>query len=392
MRIILLGLFSALLCLALPAWAQDATPDAPGTFNISYEEVVQQTITSGGYFDTWRLVAQVGDVIVVYMRASDGLAPYVAILDPGSNQVASSAAGAVNGEVTAEWTVTQAGIYTIVATRVDDEFGSTTGSYELQVRNANPVQPTFAPEIIFQCQDFTAANVLNVDFGDDAGQTEGYRVSVYGLDGFLPVIRVYLSIANVTDCSQDESGMAGDVLTLPGGETFTVPEGDIRTAARLTFGGVERLGEVNLTIGSANSAPGRYVLVIEGLNVGTTQDVDTIRVSSGPLAAGSPVLVYMVRAANSRVDPYMESFTLDGSVLVCDDAGRRTCLSQVPAFRDAALLFADGTDLIGSRFDAGLQIAPIYDAPLQINSSSFGGNTAGFYALVFIGQLPITNP
>ncbi|MFN8371806.1 MAG: hypothetical protein U0694_02870 [Anaerolineae bacterium] len=385
-----LGFF---LLVWFPAQAQDATPDAPGTFQISYDETVQQSITPGGFYDTWRLSAQTGDVIVAYMRASNGLAPFLAILDPSSDVVAQSTAGEVNGEVTVEWTVVTAGIYTVYASRVDDQYGTTTGDYELEVRNANPQPNAVDPyeNATFQCQDFEAATAITVDFGDDPDQTSAYRISVYGFDGLQPVINIYIPDLNVSDCSSDGRFMGGDVLTLPNDMTLTVPEGDSPIAGRLNISGADRMGIISLTIGAAYRLPGRYVVVIEGLHIGA-QDGDSISIGSGPLAAGSPVLLYMVRAQNSRLDPFVQAVLNDGTLLTCDDAGRRTCAGDVPTFRDSSIVFSEGNPLVGSRFDAGLLLAPALGELLTVGMTSFEYRTSGEYALVIIGQLPAATP
>jgi hypothetical protein len=392
MRIKILLLISLFLFTVIPAQAQEATPDAPGNFLIFYDEIVQQTITEGGFYDTWRVDAEVGDVIVAYIRASNGLAPFAAILDPGSDVVAESIEGEVNGIISVEWAVVAAGRYTVLATRVGDQYGTTTGDYELEVRNAtggtstaevNPLE-----QATFQCQDFEAVNVLSVNFNEDAGQTDSYRISVYGFDGLQPVIRIYIPTLDLNDCSRDSQFMVGDTLTLPNEMTTTVLSEESHTAARLTLTGVEQMGGINLVIGSAYRTTGRYVLVIEGFNVGEGRDGDFIDIANGPLAAASPLLVYMVRAQGSRVDPFAQTILNDGTLLTCDDAGRRTCQSGVPTFRDSSIIFNEGVSIIGSRFDAGLSVAPALGEHMQIGVTSFEYRTTGQYSIVIVGQLP----
>jgi hypothetical protein len=388
-------LLSLFLMVIFPVQAQEPTPDAPGSFPISYDETVNQTITQGGFYDQWHLQANAGDTIVVYMTASNGLAPYAAILDPGADTVATSIAGEVNGVVTVEWTVVEAGIYTIVATRVDDEFGTTTGDYELLVRNATSAAPTMNPmeEAVFQCTDFEAANVISLDFGEDVGQTDQFRISVYGFDGLQPVIRIYIPSLNLLDCSRDGRFSIGDVLSLPNQMALTVPEGDSHTAARLNLTGVQEMGSIiSLTVGAARPTTGRFALVVEGFQIGEDHDVDSFTLTNGALAAASPLLVYMVHAQNSRVDPFMFTTLSDDTQLTCDDAGRRTCMSDVPSFRDLGFTFSDGNPLIGTRFDAGLLVAPVLREHLDISVTSYDYRTTGAYALVIIGQLPALTP
>jgi len=98
------------------------------------------------------------------------------------------------------------------------------------------------------------------------------------------------------------------------------------------------------------------------------------------------MLVYMVAAENSRLDPQLE---LLSTGLVCDDAGRRGC-EDVPSFNraGATLHEGEGTAIVGDRFDAGLRLAPGNPDPQDIELRAFDGNTTGNYVIVVIGQLP----
>lgn len=378
----------ACLLLTTTALAQDPPGDQP----ISYDQIVTGTITDGAFFDWWRLEALQGDMIVIEMIGTEGLAPVVAILEPGGTAVANSPRDSQpNTTATLEFTVPVDGRYTILTTRAGDVNGTTTGSYVLTVRNAAVGASSSSSEydeVVFLCQNVEVINALTLEFSDDNPEQAQYRISVYGLDGLQPVIRLN-TIApdgqNVADCSSDETTMAGDVGTLPEtGETFTVAEGENPNVARLSLNVVGGMGTARLNIGSTQT--GRYMVVIEGLSIGFAGDTDPLFVRPAPRALNTPVQVYMVRRANSRVDPLM-SIALPDGVLTCDDAGRRDC-ADVPAFTDAGVSFSDGTALTGTRFDAGMQFTSGIEQGALIDLGSRANRTTGDYAVVVIGQLP----
>jgi hypothetical protein len=71
----------------------------------------------------------------------------------------------------------------------------------------------------------------------------------------------------------------------------------------------------------------------------------------------------------------------------CDDAGRRAC-AEVPSFNGAGVVFNLGGQIVGDRFDAGLNFALGNTDWQEIELGSFSGDTGGDYALVLVGELP----
>ncbi len=389
----LFSVITTLLLIVMTPWVAAQNEDT-GAAAITYDQVVTETIASDAIFDWWFLDALADDVLVVDMRGANGLAPLIGLLDPGGTLIARSEDGQVNGLTTMEFTLPEDGQYVIVATRVGNENGTSTGDYELRVRNAvgNYVRENPYQQVTFRCTDMQATNAATLEFADDFGTAEVYRINVYGMDGFVPVIRVYLDGVDVTDCSSNSQAMGGDSYSLPGGETVVV-EGDLlTTSAQLTITGANRAGNVSLTIGSRDGAPGRYMALIEGFAIDTPDDVDTISVGQGPLAAGAPLLVYMVAGKTERLDPSMELLTDnadEGETAdnVCDDAGRRGC-EDVPSLVGLRLTVGADVDIMGDRFDAGALLPPGNPQLRQFELSSFDGNTSGTYSLVLMGELP----
>jgi hypothetical protein len=282
------------------------------------------------------------------------------------------------------------GQHTVVATRVGNMQGTTTGRYVLDVRRAGGIPERENPfqEVIFRCTDFEAATVATLSFADDPETTNRYRINVYGLGDFKPVIRVYLSEPDLEDCSSDPSSTENISYTFPDQDTITLENDESPSAAQLMLTGADRMGLVTLTIGSKDGAPGRYMAVIDGFKIEPATDTDAIELRIGPLAALNPLQVYMVGAGNSRVDPTM-LFVGDNiaNSFSCDDTGRRDC-ENVPPIDGVGAVLNDGLRVMGDRFDAGVLFNPGNPDPTVIELGSFSSNTSGDYALVVMGQLP----
>lgn len=389
--------------IAFPALAQQ-DDDVPSVYPITYDQVIEDTITNTAIFDWWQLEASQGDIIVADMEASNGLAPLLGILDPSGSLVACSGGiispegepqgcgsdGEVDGKITLEYTALSSGQHTIVATRVGNMDGTTTGNYTLLVQRASSIPPRVNPfqEVVFRCQDFEAVTVATLKFADDPETVSYYRINVYGLGDFKPVIRVHLSLPDVEDCSSDPTSTEGIQYLFPDAEPITLENGESPSTAQLLLTGADRMGTITLTIGSKDGAPGRYMAVIDGFTIDPANDADAVEARIGPLATAQPIQLYMVAVGNSRVDPTM-SFVGDNiaNSFVCDDAGRRGC-EGVPAIDGTGAVLNDGLRIIGDPFDAGMLFNPGNPDPLSVDLGSFSTNTDGDYALVIMGELP----
>lgn len=388
-----------------------AQEDAPGQFRINYDQQVSETITDRAFFDWWRFNGQQGDIIVVEMTGADGLAPLIGLLDPNASLLTSSDETRVMGAnetAVLQYTLPEDGLYTIVATRNGIDQGDTIGSYTLTLQRVN-LQPSEDEsryvEVEFRCSELIVTTAAILSFDEDVrispdtpdGQiTEFYRMTVVGLDGFQPVIRVEapnINPDNYLDCSDDAQAMVNSTYTLPDGSIGIITEDTLDSAAQLTLtnsGPGNSFGELNFTVGSKDGASGRYMAVMEGLNIADARQVDIVALRQGPLAHGTNLQVYMVGAANSRLDPFMMWESEEGDILAsCDDANRRGC-EGMPSFADAGITFFEENtvQIIGDRFDAGLRFNTDTTEPIFINLMSRENNTHGDYALVIIGELP----
>jgi hypothetical protein len=383
-----------LLTSVLPVLAQD-NPDSVTVTDITYDSVEQDSITSSAFYDWWHIQAEAGDVMVVDMGGSEGLAPLLGVLDTTGTLVAKSTDGEPNQSVSLDYTIPKDGQYTIVATRVGNQQGTTTGRYAIRVRKANPPEQNNNPDqyedVTFACKDFEATTAAWLRFAEDPRPDLRYRITVYGLDGFVPVIRLKFDVpgqAPYEICNTNADATLTDTFTVPGEAERTITKDTLSTASQLIFAGADKAGLVNVTIASKNGAAGRYFAVIDGFSVGNAANTDTFDVRLGPLAKLTPLTLYMVAAENSRLDPFMK---WNSGNISCDDAGRGDC-KGVPSFNKAGVTLHESkvTTIVGDRSDAGLTLAPGTTNIMTLELGSRENDTYGDYALFLLGQLPAT--
>lgn len=402
---------AAFLLLPLPALAQDEEADQPTIQQIALETVVEDTITDRSFFDWWQVQLSSGDILEVQMLASDGLVPLLGLLSSGGDLLARSddeGPAEMDGTVVLTFTVEEGGLYTIVATRDGNDRGTSTGRYVLRASciNCGIERPNPYHMVEFRCGEDVAVTAFTISFMENHGPPgsrttpifEFYRLTVYGIDGFQPVIRALAEIQETPlDCSDDGSVMPGNSYTLPGQPPATVTEDDLPYMAQLTLQNIsttDLFGEITFTVGSKNGAPGRYMAVLEGMSISSRSDHDALIVRLGPLARYTEMLVYMVADAGTRLDPYMQLYEEgpledDHVPVACDDAGGRGCEHILPFTGAGTTIMAgEGRTIVGDRFDAGLLLAPGHPDPNVLLLSSRDNRTSGGYSLVFIGELP----
>ncbi len=398
----------SLCCLTLPLWAQDA--DTPVAATIQFDMTVQESITQVAFYDWWQISLVTGDEIRIEMQAYDGLVPLVGLMAPDRELVARSSMDDESPEPDSlaffEHRAETDGVYTIIATRFGNADGTSTGSYTLTALKTNFIPPRENDllESVFRCNEMLVTTALDLRFQEEVFipentpegvVVEAYRLTVYGLDGFQPVIRAFASIREERlDCSRDAEYIPNNIYTLPGAAPVTLTEADKEFSAQLGLRNASQeqfFGEVNLTMGSLDGQPGRYMAILEGLALQDRDDIDGLIVRLGPLAKTTGLTIYMVGAIDNRLDPYIEVLDANGDVLQsCDDAGL-TCEDILSFANAGATLTADNMVILGDRFDAGINLLPNNTDPLYIQLSSRQRSTSGKYAIVFLGELPPTN-
>lgn len=386
------------------AYAQQPTPtavDSPTLATIGFDVPVQETITDRAIFDRWTFSAAPGSIVLVSVQGAEGLAPLVGLGNVGGDLLYSSDGqheglrvdAEPNALVAFEYPIEVAGEYVIIVTRAGNETGTTTGSYTLLIRQATAsvAREETYQDVVFRCGADEVTTAATLQWAQEAG--EAYRISVYGLDGFRPLIRVVSSSdpANpLDDCAADAQDMGGDRFTLPGEAEVVLPEDAPVNAARFSVS--RAFTDITLTVGSIGGAPGRYVLVIEGFTLAPAREIDSLTARIGPLAARTTDMrVYMVRREATRLDPFLQYVdAADAVVADCDDAGRRTC-AEVPAITGMQFAFSapfgDLSALSGDTLDAGLRLMPGGPEPMGLLLTSLN-RAEGGYALVILGTLP----
>jgi len=367
---------------------------------ISFDQTVEDTITERSVFDFWRFTANRGDVVVVTMQASDGLAPLIGIADNTANVLARSDTlndgtrlpdAEVNGNTELEFEVMEAGNYTIIATRVGNQDGTTTGSYSLTLRLASR-SGSSSPypdinEVTFRCGEDIVQTALTIDLSTSTN-AEAYRFSVYGLDDFDPHIRITAGLdGEIKDCGADSQLMGGDEVRFPDEEPFIL-EDEIAPDNAAQFSVTAIADRIRVTVASPEETSGRYLLIIDGMIIDENDRGDTFEFWRGPLATESDIIVYMLKKNQNRLDPFV-SLLLDESLdeIECDDAGRFDC-ADVPAFVDLGVVMSDGTEMLGDRFSAGVRLESDILEPQSVSFSSRVARATGEYAVIVIGELP----
>lgn len=364
----------------------EAQPSGPRISPIDEATAVEGALDDEVPFEWWQFQATAGDHIRVLMTASAGLAPTLGLLDPAGQLISRSVDGAPNSIVGMEFFIQADGLYTIIAARAEAEPGAeTSGRYTLVLQRLNPPS-SVDTGVTFTCRDDELAVLAAIRFVHTSGETDvEYPIRIYGLDGLAPTIRVQTDFADSDICFSEGVNLTGDRVILPGEAPHEIADGNSAAQLTITTGPTEELGMVTITFGALPASPGRFLAVIEGFAIEPGGQINEIGLRHGPLAARSGDLwIYMVATgANNRLDPVMWSST--GAF--CDDAGRRGC-EDAPALTGAGVVAADGTPLLGGRFDAGMRI-PAGDREWHtLSLASFSGSTHGDYALILIGSLP----
>ncbi|MCS7070010.1 MAG: hypothetical protein NZM00_00775, partial [Anaerolinea sp.] len=239
-----------------------------------------------------------------------------------------------------------------------------------------------------------------VAFGQDEVQQSlstsvRYRFYIYGLEGLRPALLLRTGSADgqplegvitTNVCVENAADVLGDQFRLPDGTSGSVTEETLDEVAQLNVTGEGNYGVITAAFAARGGSGGRYIAFVGGLALDPPEDTDRFRVRVGPRAAlHQPLDVYVVGVgANNRLDPVLRLIGPNGEISTsCDDAGRRGCTGIAPVV-DAGVILNQGTRILGDRFDAGLRLPPGW---VTLDVASFGGNTRGEYALIFIGGI-----
>lgn len=403
--------FVSLCCMALlymgigvVALAQDEPVEDEGFLDqtINYSQTVEATISDESVFDFWRFYGTQGDSITITMVGANGLAPLLGLATQGFTVLArsdqqpdgSTQDALPNTSVAITFTLPETGEYVINASRAGNVSGTTTGSYALTLTIDDAAGAGGgSQDVTFLCGREEATTAVTLALVEDRDYSGVYRISVFGLDGFRPVIRGEVDSPGETSCGADGTTLGGARYQIPDEDEVTLPEEAPENAAQLIINQVGESGVVVITVGSIDGAPGRFLMLVEGVSLKPVGDVDRHNVRIGPLAASAPtpaeLLLYAIHAPETRLDTAINGFVDDPQAdqVGCDDAGRRDC-ADVPFADQFRVALPDGLVVQGDRLDAGVRMATGSTARVFLDISGRSNRTDGNYYLLLLGELP----
>lgn len=127
-----------------PVSNQDMPPGVEVMGDIAVGAQATGSINQNSFLHFYTFSGNAGDQITITMTSTDGLDPYLGILDPSDNVIAEdddSGGGATGYDAQISLRLPETGVYVIIATRAGIDQGTSTGSYTLQVTSGAPQAP-----------------------------------------------------------------------------------------------------------------------------------------------------------------------------------------------------------------------------------------------------------
>ncbi|MBK9122536.1 MAG: hypothetical protein IPM16_05355 [Chloroflexi bacterium] len=394
-RVSLYACIACLLIAVLTGSAAAQQDDSVTTTVILPGTEVTGVISAGALFDVWEFEGRAGEEYRVEMTGSDGLAPLVGLRSTSGDIVVASnvladgstAESEPNGSALLLFEIPSDGSYALIATRAGASTGRTTGSYILRfdlMRQPEPTPDTQA-DVTFRCGDDVLPAALALIVGDQGEQGDGLTVTVFGLDGFVPVVRLDRGDGQ-SPCVDESAALTSDewfVASLPDGTEVTFDDSNNEASVLLRHEHGDTPVPVTITIGGRGTLSGALVVVVEGLTIEREGDVDAVVVQPGPRARGSDMILWMLRAGFSRLDPLIE--VAEGAA--CADVGLRTCDESL---RGVSVARRNGAETVWQtdRLDSVGRLTLSELAGVETRLSSGNPRTTGGYTLVLYVSLP----
>jgi len=285
------------------------------------------------------------------------------------------------------------------------------GANTIRVTRRNPsvpgefsqqAAPTVAPSspsstggpsgVSFTCDNLQVTNGIEVVVNQmRPGST--YSATVIGIGDFDPILYVGETARRDQGLCNDDSRNAANVaVNLPG--LTGIIEANSRSS-NLSFSHSNRnLTDISFIVGSFNSTPGEFILILEGMAV--TQgdgagDPFSVYVTPGMIATGNPFMVAMI-GTERQLDPYFfatdsngnQVNSANGQQLACDDGGTQYCNAASFNMSGVQLRTAAGFVFNADEFDAVLLADPAaVPNPTTFYFSSSGRRSTGNYLLMF---------
>jgi hypothetical protein len=387
--------------------AQDNACDQLTT--ISYGQTVTGSLDDVNYITGYCFKGTTGDKVTINLIATSGdLDTYLGLSDDTGSTVYAENDDADSGtDSQIIFTLPEDGQYVIVVTRFGLDEGTSTGNFSLSLSSDSgttlPADEGEDVSIYVTCdtgeriRGGVQFSFINVNPGFS------YTVTAVGIDDFDPVLAVETQ-PGIGECNDDTPAASGSVVAVP-------DEGRVvgdATTAQVRFTSPRRGFPINITVGSYDDDPGRFVLIIEGLAIQPADELDgfSIRVPSD--VAEEPLGVYMI-ARYVDLDPYLAMGMGDGltnayvdgnfdpelvdyddieyPLFECNDAGLDEC-SDMPGFPGGPIAIANGSDYNPGSVDAGLMLTPNSSNPMLFVFGSNDSQSTGTYAIMIIGTVP----
>jgi hypothetical protein len=381
-----------LLSISLPTQAQNTPTSAP----IAVDVPVSDTITDAAPFDVWEFSALPGEQYRADMQAADGLAPLLGLRAPSgdiivaSNQFDNGTTQDAEPDdlITIFFEIPAVGDYALVATRVGTDNGTTQGSYTLTMTMiaAAPEPDDAYVDVAFRCSTTKVTTAVVIQFHEQSVPEGGYRITVYGFDGFDPVIRLGGDDGS-TGAPCELARLLEEQFAFEFGigerGDFTFAAADITGVARLDVP-IEQSEQVRITVGSRDGASGRFALHIDGFTIEAAGDSDALTLRSGPFARDEAVTMWMLRDGLSRLDPILAA---PEGIANCADLGLRSCSDGLTGA--SVRVFSEGAvQLSSDRLDAVVHFETTGLEPIELIAASQNPRTTGAYMLWLFGMLP----
>lgn len=410
-----------------PAQAQDQICTTSNT--ITVPGTSSGTISNTIYVVPFCFNGTSGQTVTISANATSGdLDTYIALFDPTLEEVYGEnddiESGNTDSELTVTLPVTQQ--YVILVSRFGVDEGTSTGNFTVNITTSGGSTTPGLDSVNFDFPavgDGTSSGNFNNDGSifitcDTGEEVRGgvqfsfiavnpgfsYTATAIGLDGFDPVVTVETR-PGIGTCNDDNSGVLGSRVDVPGfGNVFAD-----NTSAQVRFTSPSSGNPINISVGSFNDEPGRFVLIIEGLAISPFTELDGFAVRVPEAAQEEPLGVYMV-ARYVDLDPYLALYAGDGltnaysadgtlfpdsidydqvfgPLFECDDAGVGDC-DYSPNFENGNILISNGSSYNPGSVDAGLMLVPNTTDPLLYTFGSRNGASGGTYAILVTGFVP----
>jgi len=332
---------------APPVVQPTAAPTLPADYadfpTIAYDQTVEGQITAAKFLEVYVFEGKQDDTILVEMNSQNseevnGLDPMIILLDDSRIPLIEND-DIVDGEVRdsrIEFTLPKTGYYAIVATRFDQENGTSEGGYSLTLTGPGSFESTPENETPVAQTPVTRIPSTALEPSAPLQAIFDQPVTAYT---FNAAANVVIDLTMTTDPGVDSVLILADqnlneVLSSGTGELagITIPaDGEYLVLVAPRFGPVEAAGSGYILALSGAGETGEpetaTAEVIEGpqpINLGQTvrgviddTNVSIIYTFSG--TAGTQVRITMEAVAGSTLDCYMELQSADGTVIDAND-------------------------------------------------------------------------